>query len=231
MRTLTILLFMLLLSPVLRATDTDSLKISNKKWITLSAGVESNLLQFASVSYQGVSWKTIPRYTYFFNMGVDADLKLGNHFKIFSGLNLKNIGLIHKINDSIKEKHRVYMLGAPLGFKIAMAHHKVIFKAGADLSIAFNYKWKRFINNSKTKNNEFFSNKTESLFYSVFAGLSVHGVSVTCNYYLNNFFKNPSPAVSEIKSNLLVIGMGLNIDSRSKKPMNNKGHKNFNISI
>ena len=200
--------------------DTDSVKISKKKWLTLSSGIESNLIQFAQAEMGGVSLTTIPRYTYFFNTGIDANVKLSEHLKVFSGLNFKNIGLIIKTNDTIRTKHRVYTFGAPIGLKVYMAKNKVMLKAGADFSLAFNYKWKMCVNDTKTKKNEFFSDKTEIFFPSVFAGISVMGFTVTGNYYLNNFFNKSNAAYATTDVQLFTLGLGFNFDKNMMKGKN-----------
>jgi hypothetical protein len=193
------------------------------KNITFSGGIESNLLQFAEFEQGNKEIGTIPRYTYFFNMGFDVNFKTTRHLQVFTGLNMKNIGLIARYSDSLREKHRVYTVGAPFGFKLHDAKNKVIFKTGVDISMAFNYKKKTIVNNTKTKSNEYFSNRTALFFPSVFAGLSVHGVSVTANYYLNNFFNPLHSSVSNWDARLFTLGIGLNMNTdkvqikRSKK--------------
>lgn len=56
-------------------------------------------------------------------------------------------------------KHRVYTLGVPVGTKAYALKRKLMLKAGADVGLAINYKWKTFINDTKTKNHEFFSDR------------------------------------------------------------------------
>jgi hypothetical protein len=196
--------------------------VKKEKRIKITSGVESNLIQFAKMDVFGYRQTTIPRYTYFFNMGVDANLKLSKHLKLYSGLSLKNIGLIVKQNDSVRWKYRVYTIGAPIGFKLFMAKEKVIFKAGADASLAFNYKWKKIANKTKSKGNEFFSDQTPLLFTSLYAGVTVHGFAVTANYYLNNFFNKD---VYNIDARLFTIGIGFNVDDHTLKAMKEKRNK------
>ena len=190
---------------------------SRNKSITFTSGIESSLIQFAQAELKNKSLTTIPRYSYFFNTGFDVNFKIDNNIKIFTGLNVKNLGFIYKLNDSIRYKHRVYTFGAPFGFKIHSNDNKVIFKTGIDISMAFNYKMKKFVNDDKTKFSEYFSNRTSLFFPSLFAGLSVHGVSVTANYYLNNFFNPLHPAVLDMDARLFTIGVGLNFDNGKMK--------------
>lgn len=207
------------IAQITMAQDTKS--PAKKKKVTFTSTVESNLLQFANVEVAEVYLTTVPRYTYFFNSGLDIDFKLNKTFKLFTGVGVKNIGLIIKPNKDIIYKHRVYTVGAPVGVKLNFAHDKVVFKAGADFSVALNYKWKTIINDKKTKKNEWFSDKTSMFFPSVFAGISVHGVAVTANYYLGQFFNPDNAITGALKTQLLTVGLGVNtsdfIKAKKKK--------------
>ncbi len=196
--------------------------VKKEKRINITSGVESNLIQFAQMEAFGIRQTTIPRYTYFFNMGIDANLKLSKHLKLYSGLSLKNIGLIVKQNDSVRWKHRVYTFGAPIGLKVYMAKNKVMFKIGADAGLAFNYKEKKIVHKTKSKSNEFFSDQTPLLFTSLYAGLTVHGFAVTANYYLNNFFNKD---VYNVDARLFTIGLGVNLDDTMLKARKEKKNK------
>lgn len=197
------------------------------KSIEYVTNVESNLLQFATIEQGNKAMTSIPRYTYFFNMGFDADFRTSRGTSLFTGLNMKNIGMIIKYNDSIREKHRVYTVGAPFGFKFHSANKKdIVFKAGADLSFGVNYKSKRFVNDKKTKQSEWFSNRTALFFPSLFAGLSVKGVSISANYYLNNFFNNLHPATLNWDARLFTVGFGLNMNNPKMKSKKSKAKSN-----
>ncbi len=207
------------------AQDSTRSKKSKDESITITSGIESNLLQFATVEQWNLPLSNVPRYTYFFNTGFDANFKIGNHVKLFTGLNVKNVGFIIKLNDSVRQKHRVYTFGAPFGFKLHSTKNDVIFKTGIDVSVAFNYKWKTIYKDSKTKQNEYFSNRTSLFFPSLFAGLSVKGVSVCANYYLNNFFNTLHPAVLTMDARLFTLGLGLNFDNDAMKAKKKKDKK------
>ncbi|MBL7766191.1 MAG: hypothetical protein JNJ58_08870 [Chitinophagaceae bacterium] len=192
-----------------------------KKKVVLTSGVESSVLQFARLSNFGNGIKTLPRYTYFFNTGVDINFKVHKQINPFTGISIKNIGIIAQPNDSLKYKYRVYTLGAPLGLKLYFMKNKLMFKTGADISLAFNYKWKTYLNGQKTlKGNEFFSDKTPLLFSSVFAGFSYSGLTLSGNYYLNNFFANPT-SLTNLQARLVCISLGITIDENWVKKKNN----------
>jgi hypothetical protein len=191
---------------------------TKKKKNYTSVGVEGSLLQFARLNTND---KVIPRYTYFFNMGVDYNHRLDKTVSIFTGIHLKNLGLIQVANVpantingnllpfDIKTKERVYTLGAPIGVRVYSRNRKTEMKLGMDCSVALNYKYKQFWDKSKVdKYNEWFSSEAAILHYSVFAGINIHGVSVTANYYLNNFYGRESALVA----NLFTLGLGIQLD-------------------
>lgn len=216
---LQICLMMMLSSITLQAQDKVEDAPLKKKKISYSSGIEASILQFARISstLKTVGLKTIPRYTYFFNTGVDLNYHATNSLHPFTGLHIKNLGMIYQYDDSIKHKYRVYTLGAPLGIKWYTKNKKLMVKAGVDAALAFNFKWKHFLNDKKVfKSNEFFSDKTNLLFTSVFAGFSYSGFAVSGNFYLNEFFSNKNWG-SVNNAQLITVSFGLNLDENTLK--------------
>jgi hypothetical protein len=207
----------------------NSAKKRNKNYT--SVGIEGSLIQFARMN---TSEKIVPRYTYFFNVGVDYNRRLDNTVSVFTGIHMKNVGLIHVERVSpnsgtqapfdIKTKERVYTLGAPIGVRVYSRNHKTEFKVGMDCGLALNYKYKQFIGKNKIdKFNEWFSPEASVLHYSVFAGINVRGASLTANYYLNNFYGRQSNLVA----NLFTLGVGIQLDQDDVSVNGNKlGDKN-----
>lgn len=186
-----------------------------------SVGVEGNLIQFARMN---TTDKIVPRYTYFFNAGVDYNRRLDNTVSIFTGIHLKNLGLIRELrtpsNGSLvtKIKERVYTLGAPIGVRVYSRDRKTEFKLGMDCGVALNFKRKLYNGKFKTdKFNEWFSPEASVLHYSMFAGINVKGFSLTANYYLNNFYGRQSNVVA----NLITLGAGIQLD---KDDVSKKGN-------
>lgn len=153
-------------------------------------GGDGPLLSFGNIKYAGEHVKNIPRFTIFFNVGNNYNYDFDRHFGIFTGLNIKNIGLITKDNDSVKLKRRVYTVGIPLGFKIGDLKHGTFFFAGGSYDLAFNYKEKKFLDGDKVdKFNEWFSDRTPLLMPSLFAGIRFNpGFGLKLQYYPNDFF-------------------------------------------
>lgn len=193
----------------------------------ITAGGNGPLLSFAKVTNNGEHVRNIPRFTMFFNVGTNYNYDFSNNFGIFTGLNIKNIGLITKPNDSVKLKQRVYTLGVPLGIKVGNLRDGFFFFAGGEYDLAFNYKEKYFLDgDKKSKFNEWFSDRTDILMPSVFAGFRFPpGFGVKVQYYLNDFFnKNYTETVNgvkttpykDIKANMMFVTLSYNFSGGFK---------------
>lgn len=158
-----------------------------------SVGGDGPILNFADVKYDGEHVSTTPRFTLFFNMGRNYNYDFSKYVGIFSGINLKNIGIITKADDTqdIKLKRRVYTLGIPFGIKIGdVRGQNFFFFLGGQYDLAFNYKEKQFVDGRKVKKfNEWFSDRTPLLMPSLFAGFRFYpGIGLKVQYYPNDFF-------------------------------------------
>lgn len=158
-----------------------------------SIGGDGPILTFGDVKYGGEHVSTVPRFTFFFNMGRNYNYDVTKWFGIFSGVNIKNIGIITKASDSlnIKLKRRVYTLGVPFGIKLGdVRGQNFFFFLGGQYDLAFNYKEKQFVDGKKVKKfNEWFSDRTPLLMPSLFAGFRFYpGIGLKVQYYPNDFF-------------------------------------------
>lgn len=155
-----------------------------------SIGGDGPILSFGNVKYDGVDVTTAPRFTVFFNVGRNYNYDFAKWMGIYSGVNLKNIGIITKEN-GMKLKRRVYTLGVPLGLKIGdVRGQNFFFFLGGQYDLAFNYKEKQIVNGDKVKKfNEWFSDRTPLLMPSLFAGFRFYpGIGLKVQYYPNDFF-------------------------------------------
>jgi hypothetical protein len=183
-------------------------------------GGNGSILSFSNVEQSGNKVNTIPRFTMFFHLGTNYNYDLSKNFGLFSGTNIKNIGLITEQGNQ-KEKNRVYTLGIPVGFKVGNLHEGLMFFGGAEVDLAFNYKQKNFVDGDKVnKFNEWFSNRTETLMPSVFAGFAFsENFSVKGQFYLNNFFNqnyqdgNLRP-YQNTESTLFFVTLGYNFSGK-----------------
>ncbi len=154
----------------------------------LSSGIDGYVLSTASLTKHDVSKMTIPRFTAFFHVGVNANYDFNKNFGLFTGVNIKNIGFIEKTGD-VTTKRRVYTAGIPLALKLGNVRHGHYFMLGGGVDFPFNFKEKTYVKRSdKEKFNEWFSDRTPAVMPYVFVGAHVHpGLAVKLQYYPTNF--------------------------------------------
>jgi hypothetical protein len=122
------------------------------------------------------------------NIGYHINYDFDEHFGIFSGVGIKNIGFIEKNGDSTT-KRRVYTIGLPLGFKLGNLQKRHYGFIGGGVDFPINYREKRFVKrNDKYKFNEFFSDRTDDYMPYIFAGFAYgKGSTIKVQYYPGNF--------------------------------------------
>lgn len=177
------------------AFSQDSTTIARKprQHIYPSVGGDGPILSFGNVRYSGQHVATAPRFSLFFNMGRNYNYDVTKWLGFYSGINLKNIGIITKGSDTldVKLKRRVYALGVPFGIKIGDVRGGDFFVFfGGQYDLALNYKEKQFVNGDKVKKfNEWFSDRTPLLMPSLFAGVRFYpGIGIKVQYYPQDFF-------------------------------------------
>lgn len=190
----------------------------------VSSGFEGNILSTAMLERPGKSAKlTTPRYTIFFNGGMNLNYNFSNAAGFFVGLSIKNIGFIEKYdNPDSTVKRRVYALGIPIGLKFGNMMKGNYVMLGGGVDFPFNYKEKGFVKRSdKDKFNEWFSDRTPAVMPYVFVGFRLNpGVSLKFQYYPGNFL-NPDYTTTEngmtikpydgYKVNLMFVSFAVNI--------------------
>lgn len=134
----------------------------------------------------------IPRYSTFFHFGEQLHVNLGKSFGFYTGIGVRNIGMINRLNDSIKVKQRVYALGIPVGIKLGDMQKRVYAALGAELELFFNYKQKTFLGSGRGEKverfNEWFSDRTPLLNPSLFVEFNFKkGTYIKLRYYPMNF--------------------------------------------
>lgn len=134
----------------------------------------------------------IPRYSTFFHFGEQLHVNLGKSFGFYTGIGVRNIGMINRLNDSIKVKQRVYALGIPVGIKLGDMQKRLYAALGAELELFFNYKQKTFLGSGRgdkvEKFNEWFSDRTPLLNPSLFVEFNFKkGTYLKLRYYPMNF--------------------------------------------
>lgn len=139
---------------------------------------------------EGPSVDPVLRFSMWFNSGAVIEQRLHKNIGIVSGLNIRNVGIINKM-DSIRLKHRVYGAGVPLAIRIGNLDKKVSVTLGAEAEFFLNYKVKEFVNKEKIyKKNEWLADEVELFNPSVFAQVQFgKSYYIRFKYYLNNFLK------------------------------------------
>jgi len=205
-----------------------------------SAGFDGAIFSTADMKKTGEKEKlTTLRFTLFFNIGHNFNYDLNDHFGIFTGVNIKNIGYIEKVGDSTI-KRRVYTIGIPIGVKFGNLSHRNFVFAGTGLDMPFNYKEKGYVTRgNKDKYNEWFSSRTATFMPYFFVGVSVTpGVIFKLQYYPVNFLNTdytstangisykPYSMYESLK--LIALSVGWDIHYRTKNlPRNNAPKTNL----
>lgn len=147
-----------------------------------------------SVPAEPVTSQPIPRFSAFLHFGEQLHINFANAIGMYTGFGIRNMGMINRLNDSIKVKQRVYSFGVPLAIKVGDMGKKRYAAFGAELEFFFNYKQKTFLGSGRgekvEKFNEWASNRTELLQPSVFAEFCFgKGNYLRIRYYLFDFLK------------------------------------------
>lgn len=186
-------------------------------------GLDAAIFSTALMQRTGESQKlSTIRFSYILNFGFNLNYDFNKHVGLFTGLGIKNIGFIEKIQDSTV-KHRVYTIGLPLGIKFGNLQSRNFGFIGGGLDIPFNYREKGFVHrNKKEKMNEWFSDRTSTVMPYLFAGFSVKpGVTFKVQYYPGDFMNTDftetkngityKPYAYFEKLNLLMLSIGMDI--------------------
>jgi len=172
---------------------------------TYSSSSGEMILSFSNAGYKNyvdnsgnkMDFKSVsdaPRFTVWFHLAYFYNIDFGEHFGIYTGLSMRNIGLItmekssnHDVREDVKWKRRSYSLGIPLAIKIGNMDGFYLF-AGGQYEWLFHYKEKEFLNSGKRKYTEWFSKRVNAFIPSVFVGATLPGgLSAKFTYALDDF--------------------------------------------
>jgi hypothetical protein len=167
------------------------------------------IFQSARVEQNGNDINTNLRFTVFFHAGEYLHLDMGDHIGMFSGIGIRNVGLITEENH-IKTKYRTYNLGVPLAIKAGSFKKNAFIFAGAEYELMMQYKQKTFEGGSKTKYTSWFSARTPHFIPSAFAGIQFPvGVQIKFRYYLENYLNESYAGIN--KSQVWYISLSYQI--------------------
>jgi len=179
---------------------TSVLAQDSKKIYTTSSG--ELIFSFANINDNGSEEGSILRFSPVVNIQNWVNIDKSDHFGLFTGLSVRNVGFIYDVPDNspvkydypddtnVRKKFRTYNLGIPVGVKIGNLSDKFIF-VGYELEFPLHYKEKTFINEDKVddKTSVWFSSRVNTLNHSLMAGVQLpYGATLKFKYYLTNFF-------------------------------------------
>jgi len=193
-----------------------------------TASTGETILSFGMVEAEPLNTGTVARFTPFFNFGQQLHFDFSNSFGIFTGLNVRNVGIITdlddpSIEDEIRVKQRTYNLGIPLAFKVGDVEGWR-FTGGFEAEFAFAYKQKVYVNGEKRKSSAWFDDRVEIFQPSVFVEVvGKEGNFIRFKYYLNDYLtENQMLNIDGLdfnptRSNMFYISVGYVIKNKQIK--------------
>lgn len=203
-----IICFCILTSLIFCNIEAQKIKITNvTTWEMIFSMSNFELTEEFKNTYPNAEiTKTNVRFTPFFNVGEYWNFDYGNFIGLYTGLGIKNVGLISderlpKVvgSDQVTDYkiiRRIYTAGIPLAIKLGNFKEHLYFFGGGEFEIALHYKEKYWTDThsragSKTKSTQWFGDQTPLLMSSMFAGVQLPGgFNVKFKYYLNDFLDN-----------------------------------------
>jgi len=173
----------------------------------------------------------VVRFSGFFHFQAQFHIDFGKSVGMYTGFGMRNIGMINKVNDSIRVKQRAYSIGVPLAFKFGNMK-KGYVAIGGEAELMFHYKQKVFYDDQKKKNSDWFSDKVNLFNPSGYVEfVSGRGSYIRFKYYFLDFLVDdkqdvrlydgtPITYIPE-KSQLFSVSVGATIRHGS----GNKNHK------
>ncbi len=169
----------------------------------------------------------VVRFSGFFHFQTQAHFDFSKFAGVYTGIGVRNVGFINKLNDSVRVKQRSYSLGIPFAFKLGDMNEKVWFAAGAEAELMFAYKQKVFYGGQKFKNYKWFSDKVNLFNPSVFAEIKFRkGGYIRAKYYLKDFLQKDKQDIrlfgvpyefSPEESKLFYLSIGSAIEPKKAK--------------
>ncbi len=138
----------------------------------------------------------VMRFSAFLNLQSQAHVDFSHRVGLYTGIGLRNVGFINKLNDSIRIKQRSYSLGIPLALKFGNMKKKIWLACGTEAELMFAYKQKVFFGGEKFKNYGWLSDKVNLFNPSVFVEMKFKGGTyLRAKYYLKDFLQKDSQEI------------------------------------
>lgn len=192
---------------------------SPKNWYSVSAS--ETILSWGSVEATGLETSNIARFTPFINFSTQFHKDLSEKSGFYTGLAVRNVGIITDLNDSVRVKQRVYTIGIPIAMKFGDMNGNLA-AVGFENEFAINYKQKTYVNDEKSKSNIWFSDRTNIYLPSVFIEFkSKMGNYIRFKYYLTDFLETDNQKInvagidySPTKSTMMYLSVGYAIKTK-----------------
>ncbi len=196
----------------------DGLMFSSARITDASGNNETATLRFSAIAF-----------------GRHFHYDFGKAFGIFSGIDIKNIGFIEKIDrpgDDSTVKRRLYTIGVPLGIKFGSVAARNYGFLGGGVDVPLNYREKGFVDRGdKEKFNEWLSDRTPRAMPFVFLGYALPSgdngsLILKAQYYPGNFFNEDfreggTPIYAGREVNLFYLSVAYDIRGGGKASRDN----------
>lgn len=167
---------------------------SVRKAYTMSTG--ETILSFGILEAEPLNTGTVARFTPFFNFGQQLHYDFSDKFGMYTGLNIRNVGMINDLNDSVRIKQRTYNVGIPIAFKVGDMEGLQL-AAGFEAEFAVAYKQKVYVNGEKRKSSAWFDDRTNIFLPSVFAEFkNKEGNFIRFKYYLTDYLQTENQQIN-----------------------------------
>ena len=202
-----------LLSFQMNAQDTNPAAKKKKNIYTQS--VSELIFSWGKVEAAPLNPTSVVRFSCFFHVGQQLHVDFNEHTGFYTGLLLRNVGIINNLNDTVKIKQRVYTIGIPAAFKFGNMEGTYA-AVGLEGEFAIAYKQKVFVNDEKSKTTIWFSDRTNIFLPSAFAEIRIRrGTFLKFKYYLTDFLRPgnqhvnvPGIVYTPTKSQMAFVSIG-----------------------
>ncbi|HEX5001074.1 MAG TPA: hypothetical protein VFW78_01130 [Bacteroidia bacterium] len=218
-----LILFLLLLPSIVRSQD-GSTSSQKNYWKSASELIFS----WGNVKDGSKDISSVIRFSMFFHFQEQYHIDMNEHFGVWLGFGIRNVGMINDISDSVKLKQRSYSFGVPIAFKIGNLPKNMYASIGGEAELMFHYKQKAFYDDTKYRKSEWFSDRTNLINPSVFLDLNFKkGAYIRFKYYLLDFLVENKQTISvdgtkidytPEQSQLFYVAFGMALNHKDKHP-------------
>jgi hypothetical protein len=182
------------------------------------------IFSWGNVEAPPLNTRNIVRFTIFLHLNQQFHYDFSKKAGFFTGISLRNVGIITDLNDTVRVKQRVYTLGVPVAIKLGNMHGTNV-ALGAEAELAFHYKQKNFVNGERRRTTQWFSDRTNLFLPSVFAQINFKdGLYLKYKYYLTDFLVEdaqrtnvPDLTFRPTRSQMMYISVGVAVPNRTIK--------------